>query len=160
MANIKIAQLNNKTTLADSDSIIIETAEQTQKMTVGNLKNLLGIQYGGIEESGSNAYGTYIKYKDGTMIQRGNLNINTPASGNSSSGTITFPLAFFTSEYSIDMMQSTGHGNLAYSIIAFGGRGVGKATNVFEFNYACIVGSWSAAVGITVSWKAIGRWKA
>ena len=68
MAQIKIAQLTNQTTLSDTDTVIVETATSTNKMTVGKLKELLGIQSGGIVESGSNANGKYIKYADGTMI--------------------------------------------------------------------------------------------
>lgn len=68
MANIKIAQLTNKTSLADTDLIIVESATQTQKMTVGKFKEIVGIQEGGIVESGSNANGSYIKFADGTMI--------------------------------------------------------------------------------------------
>lgn len=43
MANIKIAQLTNQTAISDNDLIIVETATSTNKMTVGNLKELLGI---------------------------------------------------------------------------------------------------------------------
>lgn len=41
MANIKIAQLTNKTSLADSDLVIVESATQTMKMTVDNLRKSL-----------------------------------------------------------------------------------------------------------------------
>lgn len=41
MANIKIAQLTNKTTLADTDIVIVESATATEKMTVAKLKELL-----------------------------------------------------------------------------------------------------------------------
>lgn len=44
MANIKIAQLTNKTTLADTDILLVEDTA-TKKMTVGNLKNLLLTDY-------------------------------------------------------------------------------------------------------------------
>ena len=43
MANIKIAQLTNATTISDTDIVLIEDATQTKKMTVANLKELLGI---------------------------------------------------------------------------------------------------------------------
>lgn len=68
MANIKIAQLTNQINIADTDLIIIETATSTNKMTIGTLKNLLGIQYGGVEDSGMNANGSWVSFKDGTMI--------------------------------------------------------------------------------------------
>lgn len=70
MANIKIAQLTNQTAISDGDLVIVETATSTNKMTVGKLKELIGIQEGGIVESGSGANGSYIKYADGTMICR------------------------------------------------------------------------------------------
>jgi len=69
MANIKIAQLTNKTTLADTDLVIVESATQTMKMTIANFKELIGA---GIE-SGSNSYGSYVKFPDGTMIQYMNI---------------------------------------------------------------------------------------
>lgn len=40
MANIKIAQLTNQTTISDTDLVIVETATSTNKMTVGKLKEL------------------------------------------------------------------------------------------------------------------------
>ncbi|MBO1264383.1 hypothetical protein J3A84_04920 [Proteiniclasticum sp. SCR006] len=84
MANIKIAQLTNQTTLSDTDLVIVETATSTNKMTVGKLKELLGIQEGGIEESGNNANGYWIKFKDGTLIM-GAL-VNVPMNDTSVSG--------------------------------------------------------------------------
>lgn len=68
MANIKIAQLTNQTAISDNDLIIVETATSTNKMTVGNFKELLGIPNGGIVESGSGVNGSYVKYADGTMM--------------------------------------------------------------------------------------------
>lgn len=41
MANIKIAQLTNATTLNDTDLVIVEDGTQTKKMTVANLRRLL-----------------------------------------------------------------------------------------------------------------------
>ena len=43
MANIKIAQLTNQTAISDTDLVIVETATSTNKMTVANLKEQLGI---------------------------------------------------------------------------------------------------------------------
>lgn len=47
---------------------------------------------GYVQESGSNANGSYIKFSDGTMIQSGTVSCNT-----SSYGLITFPSAFSSS---------------------------------------------------------------
>jgi len=99
MANIKIAQLTNKTALADTDLLIVEGATQTQKMTVGKLKELLGIQSGGIAESGTNANGMYVKFSDGTLICYGSFQAGLT---NTSSGNgvyrydINFPMAFIS----------------------------------------------------------------
>lgn len=53
MANIKIAQLTNKTSLADTDLVIVESATQTMKMTIANLvtilRGLLGLHKNYIE---------------------------------------------------------------------------------------------------------------
>ena len=46
MANIKIAQLTNQTAISDGDLVIVETATSTNKMTIGTLKSLLGINEG------------------------------------------------------------------------------------------------------------------
>ena len=73
MANIKIAQLTNQTAISDNDVIIIETATSTNTMTVGTLKDLLGIERGGIVESGNNANGYYIKFEDGTLMCWGTI---------------------------------------------------------------------------------------
>ena len=61
MANKKIAQLTNKTTLADTDIIIVESATATEKMTVENLKTLLGIKGGVLKENGSTPNGYYVE---------------------------------------------------------------------------------------------------
>lgn len=61
MANIKIGQLTNKTTLSDTDIVIIEDATSTKKMTVGKLKEILGIDKGGVVDSGSNTNGSCTK---------------------------------------------------------------------------------------------------
>lgn len=67
MANIKIAQLTNATTISDTDIVLIEDATQTKKITVGNLRSLLGIYDGGIVGSGANPNGFFTKYADGTL---------------------------------------------------------------------------------------------
>lgn len=68
MANIKIAQLTNQTTLSDTDTVIVETATSTNKMTVGALKPALNIPYGGVLESGQDGMGSWTKYADGTLV--------------------------------------------------------------------------------------------
>lgn len=68
MANIKIAQLTNAITISDTDIVLIEDATQTKKMTVATLKSLLGINNGGVVDSGINANGRYIKFADGTLV--------------------------------------------------------------------------------------------
>lgn len=92
MANIKIAQLTNQTSLSDTDLVIIESATSTNKMTVGKLKELLGIQSGGIVESGSNSKGAYIKFSDGLLIQYSLTPIGILA--NQSFADVTYPIPF------------------------------------------------------------------
>ena len=94
MADVKINQLPNKTTLADTDVVIVESATQTMKMTVGTLKDLLGIQSGGIVESGSNSNGHYIKYADGTMVCHRNDLILPYHSTTGLRAVATFPAQF------------------------------------------------------------------
>lgn len=101
MANIKIAQLTNATTISDTDIVLIEDATQTKKMTVATLKSLLGINSGGIIDSGSNANGKYVKFADGTMICYVDAYVSKAV--NVAQGavfteavTVTFPATFFT----------------------------------------------------------------
>ena len=107
MANIKIAQLTDKISLADTDLLIVESATQTMKMTVGKLKELLGIQGGGIEESGTGNGYSYTKYKDGTMtlLMNGTIALGTMTqlpSGiwwQNNAVTIDFPVQFSLAPY-------------------------------------------------------------
>jgi tRNA(Ile2) C34 agmatinyltransferase TiaS len=43
MANVKINQLPEQITISDSDVVVIETPTSTNKMTISNLKSLLGV---------------------------------------------------------------------------------------------------------------------
>lgn len=111
MANKKIAQLTNKTTLADTDIIIVESATATEKMTVENLKTLLGIKGGGIEENGSTPNGYYVKYKDGTMICRNIITLNelayTATANDSLAKVWNFPTPFTALDYSISICKKS-----------------------------------------------------
>ena len=110
-----------------------------------------------IVESGSNANGTWIKFADGTLIQRGVSGVMTtnlpPSMGGiyGADGTHTFPVPFFNADYTVNG-NGTGWTNwggwaVAYStesLTGFGSRGW----------------SGSSAATFRLAWMAIGRWKA
>lgn len=64
MADVKIAQLLEATTVSDTDLFVVEDNADTKKITKANLVSFLG----SIVESGSNVNGSYVKFADGTMI--------------------------------------------------------------------------------------------
>ena len=113
---IKIAQLTNKTSLADTDLIIVESATQTMKMTVANLKNLLGLTGGLIEESGGNANGRYIKFSEGTMVCYFTApTVEIPAGG-TITGLWTFPQEFNNVNNMVVVGASRWHGVVSGAI--------------------------------------------
>lgn len=100
-----------------------------------------------IIESGSNENGKYVKFPDGTLIQY--LGTSTiPA--NSVSKTITFPIAFIDTSYSVTINNYyTNSADVIFALsakhttdIAVYPRVSGaKPTNPVEFNYIAI-GKW------------------
>lgn len=150
MANIKIAQLNNKLTLADTDILLVESATATEKMTVANLKELLNIQSGGIIQSGSNANGRFIYYADGTLIMYGSFSVSLTTS--LQEFIINFPNGFFD----VDTPVFTAVGRPSSEWDGFG---------IIGHNVAAVAAGRITIKGtptqtITGKWQAIGRWKA
>ena len=83
MANIKIAQLTNQTSLSDADLMIIESATSTNKMTVGKFKELL---HTNVEIVGSERHNGLEKVLFATKGQNGGANVfasvyNSPQTG-------------------------------------------------------------------------------
>lgn len=163
MANIKIAQLTNKTSLADTDVVIVESATQTMKMSVGKLKELLGIQRGGIVESGSNANGSYIKYADGTMI----CHFVLPCSYNSAirlRGIWTFPTSFMSPPIiTVTKDYSTSTPRQINSSAHVSARTTTTATidlvQIVTTSGTALVDSWQSTDVYGATCVAIGRWK-
>lgn len=155
MANIKIAQLTNQINIADTDLILIESATSTNKMTVGKFKELLGINQGGIVESGSNTNGAWIKYADGTMIcrQRASTDATSIQNGSlyrSSNTTWSFPQTFIEAP-SLSIQVDAG--------TAYGWGGLGSAgVNSTQASFVAYSAT-SSTYGAAVSLIAIGRWK-
>ena len=93
MADVKINQLPNKTTLADTDVVIVESATQTQKMTAGKLKEHM------IDEFLSkydNRFATsgYQKFPNGLIIQLGQDVIELPNTNTVYDKVVTLPIPF------------------------------------------------------------------
>lgn len=152
MANIKIAQLTNQTAISDNDLIIVETATSTNKMTVGTLKGLLGIELGGVVESGSNANGNYIKYADGTLVMWG----ITP----NEAITIAIGSGFRTVNRS-STLPATLH-DYTNARIILSAQNYAIATGNVENNTTILTAmlSFDSGRSSAVHWQVIGRWKA
>lgn len=152
MANIKIAQLTNQTAISDNDLIIVETATSTNKMTVGKLKELLGINVGGIIESGSNVNGNYIKYADGTLVMWG-ITPNESITTAIGSGFRTVNI--------VSTLPSTLHDHTKARII-LSAQNYAIATGNVESNATIVTAmlSFDSGRNSAVHWQVIGRWKA
>lgn len=123
---------------------------------------------GGAIESGSNSYGKYVKFADGTLIQTGMKTMSYAS--NVTSAQVTFPISFFNdggisgsniTSYSFSGINTTSHGdpNAATPVLGRREDGAGFTTNWAGIG---IFGrtNLSASYGSDISWIAIGRWKA
>lgn len=159
MANIKIAQLTNQINISDTDLILIESATSTNKMTVGKLKELLGISSGGIVESGSNSNGSYIKFGDGTMVCYHNMtmddwvSIPRGALYSTSSKVWTFPVPFALTPTVTSQVNSM----IPNTWTSLGTGGSNRFDTSVRVMGTVIDGS--AQYIPSVSLIAIGRWK-
>lgn len=107
--------------------------------------------------SGSNAYGSYVQFADGTMICYGS-NVTTTAIDtvwggvfiNSVDVTITFPIAFIAAPSVSSTSHAAGnHALLMHSTLS-------NENFVFRLMRGASIGSTS----FTLVWTAIGRWEA
>lgn len=105
-------------------------------------------------ESGSNANGNYIKYADGTLIQRGKYTTTPIAPTSGYMQTVNLPINFIDNDYNVITQKMSG--------------GSGGFSEVIESVYVVDsskfdVTSWNNASGtadaLTIGWVAIGRWK-
>jgi len=119
-----------------------------------------GSSSNGIVASGNNSNGYYIQFADGTMIQRGSIDIamNT----GTGSGAIFFPVAFIPAgvissikQYSISFAQIAQHGDYNAGTTAFG-LGSGNESYINLLAKSDLTSSFT----VTVAWQAIGRWTA
>lgn len=112
-----------------------------------------------IEESGSNANGSWVKYADGTMIQYGTYDTGltdfTTEFGsvfyNQSYSTIKFPLAFVDVPSIIINQELGGY---------LGGNTLGGLPTKANFRvYLYTAMSATLTRNAIIYWQAIGRWK-
>ena len=160
MADVKINQLPEQTAISDTDVVIIETLTSTNKMTVGNFKELIGA----VVESGSNENGRYVKYGDGTIecffAQPLRLNISSGVfSGNWNLPIDTPQLQDFTCMLRNDV---SGWDNSAdRNKVSFVGYASGSTTSSsIAVRVTCIAGQTFSGNWVEVNLlRAIGRWK-
>jgi hypothetical protein len=114
---------------------------------------------GYIVESGSNSNGSYIKFSDGTMIQRGKLAIasrtfSAAGSIGVSVVTVTLPTAFIDTTYDY---VDTPIANSGFAMW-MGQANDSTRTTTAVPRYICFYTTGTQSAG--VSWVAVGRWKA
>lgn len=137
------------------------TISGTTGVTAPDVKAVSGLFQGDarIVESGSNANGTWIKFADGTLIQRGLTGtVVTNGSmvmggiyGTAVDGTHPFPVAFYNSDYAIS-------GNGSYWT-DWGGWAAPYSTDSLTL-FSSRAWSGSPSATCKIQWIAIGRWKA
>jgi len=139
-----------------------QTLQTQVQSAVSSVKNSLNSVGGTIIESGGDdTNGRYIKYGDGTMVQWGRVTIAASATHNGNIGTygfsmyygdktggVTLPVNFISTNYYV-----TATAENSYSMITarFG------SPSVSNFNLGIMTYSQPEQ---TVTWQAIGRWKA
>lgn len=114
--------------------------------------------------SGSNAYGNWVKYPDGTLEQYGRQAV-TLSAGLSS---LTFPLDFYSVDYQLFIVNSVQSGSWWYYLFdddalspKYGRRTVRTAQfGAYAGNGVATPGTPITATVIVVPFFAIGRWKA
>ena len=113
----------------------------------------------GIEESGSNTNGNYVKYSDGTLIQWNDLSVQDQAMNNAygslyqGTRTITFPIEFKDTDYSAQCSQFQWGNGASWGAVVTRTSKSQMLIRGFD--------AFSRATGTTcnISWFAIGRWK-
>lgn len=144
-------------------TLTIEREDGTDVLTIDASGNVAfpampGFGYAPIIESGSNANGSYIKFADGTMIQRGVYTVSLAISTNWLGGFISavtlipLPVAFSNTDYT---SVSTGSvDNASFGVLTSAGS---QTTTQLAVRFLSVTTQSSASRG--VSWIATGRWK-
>ena len=96
----------------------------------------------------------YIKFPDGTLIQRGNYNAPNINPNSGFYQKVNFPIPFIDDQYAVNITKCSG-GSVLFSQVM---DACWRTTNYIEFT------NWnndqnSAAYPIIYSWEAVGRWK-
>lgn len=133
----------------------LATTAGLRALVLGTVAQTAGTPTGTIFESGSNANGTYVKYADGTMIQRSL--VLTPAAATTAAGGIfqgatattwTFPLVFAVADVVVHACSTAG--DTTWVALQGGGNATSAAARV------CAPVS-TAGAG-TLRMIAFGRW--
>lgn len=158
---LSVTPANNFTLTAEADNGTMKLArgnagETTQDILTVDVSGKVSFPQGtSVVEYGTNANGEYTKFDDGTLIQRGKTASFTTGTGYGAgslftgSSTITFPIAFLNTNYTVvgSAVEQTG----------FGGWGSAAPSTTTTFNASAYSGTGTATA--KVSWLAIGRWK-
>ena len=153
-----ISQINTNSIAAGA-----VVAADIANSAVGENQVLVGS--GGVFEDGTNSYGTYVKFADGTLIQRGIQSINHTST--IAFQQVTFPISFYGTvvggvlPYGFSGTQSTSHGDSNAGTEVYGRQedGSGNVTNASGIYLACRT-FLNASYGTQIAWQAVGRWKA
>ena len=115
------------------------------------------VSSGDIIEGGSNANGSFVKFADGTMIQRGATTVTPDSPIVNFYGTTSGTMYYKNAEVTLP----TGFFNSSFTIVAcIQDRGaVGVATPNGAAAAAIQIRNTSTTVTSTAHWIAIGRWK-
>ena len=120
-----------------------------------NASNMNQLQ--SVIDSGSNTYGSYMKFKDGTAIQWGSYSYSNVAITNRYGNLyyalptdhITLPIAFINNSYNVQYL-------LSGSIVG-GIQSNSLKTSYFTTRVFC--GNTVSEANYSVNWLAIGKWK-
>lgn len=106
-------------------------------------------------ENGSNTYGSYVKFSDGTMIQYGKTNIgSTTYAGQRLVATITMPTNFVNANNYV--VTGSWYGNYVFSPGTYSTIGVYNGT---KNAFTAFATTSETATTFIISWIAVGRWK-
>ena len=111
-------------------------------------------QFSDIVETGSNANGKYIKYKDGTLIQQGVVKL--PA--NADKYTLDFPAYFATRDYSLSVIWWYQWYRIMETTYS---AQVNGSIDIFPSYWDSSADKWIYKTDKepTFHWTAIGKWK-
>jgi hypothetical protein len=95
----------------------------------------------------------YIKFPDGTLIQRGNYSTDVINANSGYNKDINLPISFIDTDYSVNITKTSG-GSSGFAQIA---DTCARNTKIIYFTHWNFSGGNAAA--LSYSWTAIGRWK-